>query len=343
MKTNYIIIHGTYGKVTDNWFLWLKQEIENLGHECLLPSFITDINIDNYHERRKILKDYYDQGLINENTVFIAHSSGPIAILKFLIEEQINVKGLISISGFNNADTPYEDYNKINKDFFLDDHILEKAIHYTKFICSFYSNNDPYLKYEDLERFANITKAEKYFVKYAGHFNKDSGYTEFPAILKILKQVEDGISLMEEDDLPIGINFLIQNDKKEILLGRRINRFGEGTYSLIGGKLKNNETIENCCIRELKEEIDLEVTEDSLEVVNIATTITNQTFMQIGVMVKKYKGTPKIMEPNKCDDLRFFSLDNLPELFIGTKPNIELLRDKKVYGTNYNYINKDKK
>ncbi|MCL2740216.1 MAG: NUDIX domain-containing protein, partial [Oscillospiraceae bacterium] len=136
---------------------------------------------------------------------------------------------------------------------------------------------------------------------------------------------------MEKDDLPIGINFIITNDSNQILLGRRANCFGAGMYSLVGGKLKSFETIEQCAIRELKEEIDLDVEISDLEVINLAMVITNGSWLQIGVQIKKYSGTPRIMEPNKCDDLRFFDLDDLPELFVATKPNVELFKKNKFY------------
>ena len=61
-------------------------------------------------------------------------------------------------------------------------------------------------------------------------------------------------------------------------------------------------------------------------------------FYQIGVLVKKYRGEPKNMEPHKCDELKFFDLDNLPEnLFMGTKGNIELYLNKKFYDKSVNY------
>lgn len=148
-----------------------------------------------------------------------------------------------------------------------------------------------------------------------------------------------------ENELPIGINALIINDKNEILLGLRAgNRGGSGTYGLIGGKAVNGETIEETCIREIKEETGLDVNTCDLGVVNIFTTQSTPTalFYQIGVLVKKYSGTPQNMEPTKCDELKFFKLDNLPtNLFMGTKGNIELYLKNKFYdqNTNYDYRN----
>jgi len=33
------IIHGTYGKPEENWFTWLKENLEERGHEVIVPSF----------------------------------------------------------------------------------------------------------------------------------------------------------------------------------------------------------------------------------------------------------------------------------------------------------------
>lgn len=138
------------------------------------------------------------------------------------------------------------------------------------------------------------------------------------------------------NDMPIGINSIILNESGQILLGKRKNCFGERTYGLPGGKLKEGETFEKAVIREIMEETGLQVLEEDVEVINIANTITNKHFVQIALLVKKYKGTPKIMEPDKCEELKFFDLNNLPELFIGTKPNIELYLKNKFYDAKEN-------
>jgi Predicted esterase of the alpha/beta hydrolase fold len=186
MRNNYFMVHGTFGDASYHWFGWLKKELEKLGYECIAPGFETKEGINNYDIRKKILKDYVDKGIINENTVFIGHSSGPIVVAKFLLEEHINVKGIISVSGFNNADVPYDEYNKINRDFYIDDDNLKMINDYVKFIICYYSDNDPYLNQDDLERFAILTGADKRFISGAMHFNTDSGYTTFFDLLDMI-------------------------------------------------------------------------------------------------------------------------------------------------------------
>jgi predicted alpha/beta hydrolase family esterase len=332
---NYFIIHGSYGSPSGNWFPWLKEVLTSKGKVVTVPQFPTPEG-QNYENWEKVLNTYVDKKEINENTVFIAHSISPIFVCKFLIKNKIKVKGLISVAGANNFITGDSELDKITSSFFMDNNELEKIIDYTGFVYCFYSNNDPYIPFENLEEFAKLTRGEKCLIEKAGHLNAESGYLEFKPILEVIEQSENHMTFFESDDLPIGINAIVLNDKGEMLLARRANRFGAGTYGLIGGKLKFGETFEKCMKRELKEEANLDVEEEDLEIINLANTITNKHFLQIGILVKKYKGTPTNMEPNKCDDIGFFDINNMPELFVATKPNIMLYKNKQFYNKDEN-------
>lgn len=149
---------------------------------------------------------------------------------------------------------------------------------------------------------------------------------------------------MDSFDMPIGINMIIQNSNGEILLSKRAgHRTGAGSWGLVGGKLKTGESFEETAIRELKEEINLSVTEDNLEVINFANCADSKTvhFLQVGVLVKNWSGEIKNMEPDKCSDLKFFKLNQLPtELFFATKCNIELFLKNKFYDKQCNFTYK---
>jgi hypothetical protein len=73
-------------------------------------------------------------------------------------------------------------------------------------------------------------------------------------------------------------------------------------------------------------------------IANLGDCIGDRRQLQIGGLVKKWEGEMKIMEPHKCDEIRFFSLDALPdELFFGTKVNIDLLLKDAFYDKECNY------
>lgn len=326
----YYIIHGAYGKPFENWFLWLEETLTEEGKEVIAPQFPTPKG-QNYENWKRILESYEKANLIDEDTIFIAHSMAPIFICKFLIEKKLKIKGIISVAGANGFKTGNKELDTLNESFFMEKQELEQIGEYIQFAYCFYSDNDPYISEDKLEEFSDILGAEKNKIKGAGHFNLKAGYIKFPEILEVIHHSEKEISLFAKEDMPIGVNAIILNEKGEILLSKRKNRFGAGTYSLIGGKLKKGETLEEGIIREVKEEIDIEVKQEDIEVLNIASTIDLRHFIQIGIRIKKYEGTIQNKEPNKCEELKFFPLDNLPELFSGNKANIELYKENKFY------------
>lgn len=149
------------------------------------------------------------------------------------------------------------------------------------------------------------------------------------------------IIVMNANELPIGINALIINNKNQILLGLRAgHRGGAGTWGLIGGKTVIGEPIEVTAQREVFEETGLKVELEDLQVINMFTTQSTPTamFYQIGVLVKKYSGMPVNKEPDRCDELKFFDFDKLPNnLFLGTKGNIDLYLKNQFYNKSVNY------
>ena len=108
-------------------------------------------------------------------------------------------------------------------------------------------------------------------------------------------------------------------ENNKILLGHRIVNgkntggiFEPDSWCLPGGKQEYDETIFECATREVKEETNLKVW--NLEVFSAIDDIQpNKHFVTIQMITKNYSGDIKIMEPDKQDEWKWFSLDNLPE------------------------------
>lgn len=183
MKNNYFIIHGSYGSPFRNWLPWLEKQIRKRDFYCTLPSFPTPYQ-QNYECWSKILKAYFDIGYINDSTTFITHSLGSVFLVKFLLENKIKVKKIITVAGFN--DFILDDDMDLYKSFYIDKEKLKNIKQYTDEIISFYSDNDPVIPMEVAEKFADEIFSKKILIKNAWHFNEKYSFTEFEEILKYI-------------------------------------------------------------------------------------------------------------------------------------------------------------
>lgn len=102
--------------------------------------------------------------------------------------------------------------------------------------------------------------------------------------------------------------------KEEILLQRRCNTgYMDGKYeAACSGHLEKGESLSMAVAREAKEEIGLEINEKDLEFVSLVHPY-EEDYLNVFFTTQKYIGKPKIMEPEKCDDLQWFSIDKLPD------------------------------
>ncbi len=101
----------------------------------------------------------------------------------------------------------------------------------------------------------------------------------------------------------------------QILLLRRFNTgWQDGNYSLIAGHLDGNETVVDTMIREAKEEAGISIESKDLQVVHIMHRMskTNYEYIDFFLTANKWTGEIKNLEPNKCDELKWFPLDSLP-------------------------------
>lgn len=178
MNDNYIIIHGSFGSKDGNWFPWLKNKLKNKN--VVVPQMPVGVEKQNFESWSSVLDDL----IINENTTIIAHSIAPIFVCKYLINNKIKVKKLIFVCGFNNYLGIDPLFDAVNEPMFIDNLIDIKK--YCDNIICFYSDNDPYVKFDVEKSFADLISNEQYVIKNGGHINSESGFTEFEDILNVI-------------------------------------------------------------------------------------------------------------------------------------------------------------
>lgn len=106
---------------------------------------------------------------------------------------------------------------------------------------------------------------------------------------------------------------LIRED--EILLSRRYNTgYGDGYYSFPAGHLEEGETLKEGVVREAKEEVGIDINISDLELVHVMDrNVINNERIAFFFKAKEWKGNLINMEPEKCDDLKWFKINELPE------------------------------
>ncbi len=181
---NYFIIHGSFSSPFSNWFGWLHDFLEKDGKQVYTPDFPTGVGYQNYENWSNLFKVYLKLGLINENTTIIAHSIAPVFVSKFLTENKVKIKKLIFVCGFNNYLGIDKDYDAVNESMYFDN--LQDVKQYANEIICFYSDNDPYVKYEAEKEFVDAVATKQILIPNAGHINAEFGYDTFEDIVNYL-------------------------------------------------------------------------------------------------------------------------------------------------------------
>jgi 8-oxo-dGTP pyrophosphatase MutT (NUDIX family) len=145
------------------------------------------------------------------------------------------------------------------------------------------------------------------------------------------------MSNSEERFKPYASAYLVLINNGEILLLRRFNTgYQDGNYSLVSGHFEGGETAAQCIAREALEEAGIKISIDSLKVVNVVHRLSvDREYFDIFVSANEWAGKIVNMEPDKCDDLKWFKLDALPENLV---PEVREALNNIDNGINYSEI-----
>lgn len=122
------------------------------------------------------------------------------------------------------------------------------------------------------------------------------------------------------------IVMLLKTDcgKKMVLLQRRQNTgFMDGFWDLsCSGHVEYGESMTQAAAREAKEELGVTVSPDKLNffvLVHKREKERDLTYYNAYFVCTEFSGEPFIAEPEKCSELKWFELDNLPDDLINDR------------------------
>jgi predicted alpha/beta hydrolase family esterase len=187
--SNIFIFHGTEGYPEENWFPWLKRELESKGYNVIVPQFpsppVVPAKISEWFD---VLKDY--KKYIDESTVFVGHSLGGIFTLRVLEKLEHPVKAAVFV-GAPIGVRPILNYDRDNS-FSGFDFDWEAIKSKSKNFVVYQSDDDPYVGLDNGKELAKHLGVELSFIPNAGHFNTKAGYTKFEDLRdKLLKVLEE--------------------------------------------------------------------------------------------------------------------------------------------------------
>jgi 8-oxo-dGTP pyrophosphatase MutT (NUDIX family) len=104
--------------------------------------------------------------------------------------------------------------------------------------------------------------------------------------------------------------------KTYLLMLERFNTgYEDGKFSLIAGHVESGESAIQCAIREAKEEAGIIIKSEDLEFCHLLHRTQNhpqQSRIDIFFQTTKWQGEPQNMEPDKCSQLKWFPINQLP-------------------------------
>ena len=166
------------GTPKDNWFPYLKTELEKLNVKVIAEEFP-----DSQLARAKYWLPYIKELGADKNTILIGHSSGAIATMRYAEENKI--LGSVLVGTYY---TDLGDEAEIQSGYFDKPWNWQAIKSNQKWIIEFASIDDPYIPIEEPRFIYEKLNTDYHEYKDQGHFGSDVNKTMFPELVTVLKK-----------------------------------------------------------------------------------------------------------------------------------------------------------
>ncbi len=166
------------GSPKDNWFPWLKKELESLGCNVIASEFP-----DNDLARESYWIPFLKESLkADAQTVLVGHSSGAIAAMRFAEENPLLGSVLV---GAYHTDLGYP--KEKQSGYFDRPWKWDSIGRNQQWIIQFAGVNDPWIPIEEARFIHEKLHTDYYESLTAGHFGGDYKKLDFPELIEALK------------------------------------------------------------------------------------------------------------------------------------------------------------
>lgn len=111
---------------------------------------------------------------------------------------------------------------------------------------------------------------------------------------------------------PVTVHLLFFRENQVLLLRRFKTGFRDGEYSVPAGHLDGNETVMAAAAREAEEETGVQIDTSDILFSSVMHRTEDDERIDFFVRVHKWRGEPVNAEPDKCDELCWADVNDLP-------------------------------
>jgi 8-oxo-dGTP pyrophosphatase MutT (NUDIX family) len=111
---------------------------------------------------------------------------------------------------------------------------------------------------------------------------------------------------------PVTVHLLFFRDDQVLLLRRFNTGYADGQYSVPAGHLDGGESVMDAAAREAEEEVGIGIELSDMTFSTVMHRMEEEERVDFFVQVHQWQGEPFNAEPDKCDDLRWVDVNQLP-------------------------------